>query len=114
MDSLNLRNNFSNFYVEKIVRLAEIYAENFNIGEIIVLPKQLKEFIGLYVAVGWPKFYSISLPQVISRAGFATVDTVRGKSGRNSLGDKKKSLGEWHLGALKLFSGLQVRTIVHR
>ena len=62
MDSLNLRNNFSNFYVDKIVRLAEIYAENFNIGEIIVLPKQLKEFIGLYVAVGWPKFYSISLP----------------------------------------------------
>jgi hypothetical protein len=56
MDSLNLRNNFSNFYVDKIVRLAEIYAKNFNIGEIIVLPKQLMEFVGLYVTVGCPKF----------------------------------------------------------
>jgi len=26
----------------------KIYAENFNIGQIIMLPKQFKEFVGLY------------------------------------------------------------------
>jgi len=41
MASFNLRNNFSDFDVEKIVRLADIYADNFNIGKINVLPKQL-------------------------------------------------------------------------
>ena len=36
--SLNPRNNFSSFDVDKLVRLAEIYAEDFDIGQIALLP----------------------------------------------------------------------------
>ena len=46
MASLNPRNNFSNFDVDKLVRLAEIYAQDFDIADITVLPSQLKQFIG--------------------------------------------------------------------
>ncbi|KAJ1265154.1 hypothetical protein BS78_08G058000 [Paspalum vaginatum] len=45
MACLNLRNFFSNFDVDKLIKLAEIYAEDFNIGEITLLPSQLKDFI---------------------------------------------------------------------
>ncbi|KAJ1257010.1 hypothetical protein BS78_K238300 [Paspalum vaginatum] len=45
MASLNPRNPFSNFDVDKLIRLAEIYAEDFNIGEIALLPSQFKDFI---------------------------------------------------------------------
>ncbi|CAN6170900.1 unnamed protein product [Urochloa humidicola] len=46
MASLNPRNGFSNFDVDKLVRLAEIYAEDFDIGELAVLPSQLRGFVG--------------------------------------------------------------------
>ncbi|CAO2142733.1 unnamed protein product, partial [Urochloa humidicola] len=45
MASLNPRNGFSNFDVDKLVRLAEIYAEDFDIGELAVLPSQLRGFV---------------------------------------------------------------------
>jgi len=44
MASLNPRNSFSNFDVDKLVRLAEIYAEDFDVGHLAVLPSQLKAF----------------------------------------------------------------------
>ena len=44
MASLNPRNSFSNFDVDKLVRLAEIYAQDFDVGHILVLPSQLREF----------------------------------------------------------------------
>ncbi|KAJ1282880.1 hypothetical protein BS78_03G085400 [Paspalum vaginatum] len=36
-------NSFSNFDVDKLVKLAEMYAEDYNIDELLVLPRQLKE-----------------------------------------------------------------------
>ncbi|KAJ1265531.1 hypothetical protein BS78_08G082600 [Paspalum vaginatum] len=45
MASLNPRNSFSNFDVDQLIRLVEIYAEDFNIREIALLPSQLKDFI---------------------------------------------------------------------
>ncbi|CAD6205086.1 unnamed protein product [Miscanthus lutarioriparius] len=45
MACFNPRNNFSNFDVDKLVRLAEIYVEDFDIGDLIVLPNQLRQFI---------------------------------------------------------------------
>ena len=44
MALLNPRNSFSNFDVDKLVRLAEIYAQDFDVGHILVLPSQLREF----------------------------------------------------------------------
>jgi len=44
MASLNPMNSFSNFDVDKLVRLAEIYAEDFDVGHLAVLPSQLKAF----------------------------------------------------------------------
>jgi hypothetical protein len=41
MASLNPRNS-SNFDVDKLVRLAEIYAEDFDIGDLAVLPNKLR------------------------------------------------------------------------
>ena len=46
MACLNPRNSFSNFDVDKLVKFAEIYAEDFDIAEITVLPSQLRGFIG--------------------------------------------------------------------
>ena len=46
MACLNPRNSFSNFDVDKLVKLAEIYAEDFDIAEIAVLPSQLRGFVG--------------------------------------------------------------------
>jgi len=46
MASLSPKNSFSNFDVDKLVRLAEIYAEDFDIGHIALLPSQLRGFIG--------------------------------------------------------------------
>jgi hypothetical protein len=37
--------NFSNFDVDKLVRLAEIYAEDFDVGELAVLPSHLRQFL---------------------------------------------------------------------
>jgi hypothetical protein len=45
MACFNLRNSFSNFDVDKFVRPAEIYAEDFDIGELTVLPNQLRQFV---------------------------------------------------------------------
>jgi hypothetical protein len=45
MASFNLRNSFSNFDVDKLVMLAEIYAEDFDISDLTVLPNQLREFV---------------------------------------------------------------------
>ena len=45
MAAFNPRNSFSNFDMDKLVRLAEIYAEDFDIGELIVLPNQLRQFV---------------------------------------------------------------------
>ncbi|KAJ1269290.1 hypothetical protein BS78_07G200100 [Paspalum vaginatum] len=42
----SLRPKNSNFDVDKLVRLAEIYAEDFDIGHIALLPSQLRGFIG--------------------------------------------------------------------
>jgi hypothetical protein len=44
MAALNPRNSFSSFLVDKLVRLAEIYAEDFDVGHILVLPSELREF----------------------------------------------------------------------
>ncbi|KAL6634436.1 hypothetical protein ACP70R_027107 [Stipagrostis hirtigluma subsp. patula] len=46
MASLNPRNSFSNFDVDKLVRLAEIYAEDFMVGDLFLLRSQLHSFIG--------------------------------------------------------------------
>ncbi|XP_066391970.1 uncharacterized protein [Miscanthus floridulus] len=45
MAAFNPRNSFSNFDMDKLVRLAEIYAEDFDIGELAVLPNQLRQFV---------------------------------------------------------------------
>ena len=45
MVCFNPRNSFSNFNVDKLMRLAEIYAEDFDIGELALLPNQLKSFV---------------------------------------------------------------------
>ncbi|XP_021306096.1 uncharacterized protein LOC110431360 isoform X2 [Sorghum bicolor] len=44
MACLNPRNCFSNFDVEKLVRLAEIYAADFDVGDLARLPAQLRGF----------------------------------------------------------------------
>ncbi|KAJ3697985.1 hypothetical protein LUZ61_001690 [Rhynchospora tenuis] len=63
MASLNPRNSFSNFDVDKLVRLAEIYAEDFDIGEIALLPSQLRSFVGR-VRRSQEFFGCTELPQV--------------------------------------------------
>jgi len=45
MAAFNPRNFFSNFGMDKLVRLAKIYAEDFDIGELAVLPNQLRQFV---------------------------------------------------------------------
>ena len=45
MDSLNPRNSFSNFDVDKLVRLAEIYAQDFDVAHLLLLPGQLEDFM---------------------------------------------------------------------
>ncbi|KAG2630629.1 hypothetical protein PVAP13_3KG538480 [Panicum virgatum] len=45
MACFNPRKSFSNFDVDKFVRLAEIYAEDFDIGDLTVLPNELKSFV---------------------------------------------------------------------
>ena len=45
MAASNPRNSFCNFDVNKLVRLAEIYAEDFDIGDLTILPNQLKQFV---------------------------------------------------------------------
>jgi hypothetical protein len=45
MAAFNPRNSFSNFDVDKLVKLAEIYADDFNIGDLAVLPTQLRQFV---------------------------------------------------------------------
>jgi hypothetical protein len=45
MACLNPRNSFSNFDVDKLVRLAEIYAEDFDVSDLVRLPAQLRGFI---------------------------------------------------------------------
>jgi hypothetical protein len=45
MTCFNPRNSFSNFDVDKLVRLAEIYAEDFDIDELTILPNQLRQFV---------------------------------------------------------------------
>ena len=45
MACFNPRKSFSNFDVDKFVRLAEIYAEDFDIGDLTVLPIELESFI---------------------------------------------------------------------
>jgi len=45
MASLNPRNSFSNFDLDKLVRLDEIYAEDFNVADLLLFPGQLKNFI---------------------------------------------------------------------
>jgi hypothetical protein len=45
MDSSNQRKSFSNFDVDKFVRLAEIYYEDFDIGDLHALPTQYEVFI---------------------------------------------------------------------
>ncbi|XP_002453726.2 uncharacterized protein LOC8077754 [Sorghum bicolor] len=45
MAAFNPRNSFSNFDVYKLVRLAEIYADDFDIGELAVLPNHLTQFV---------------------------------------------------------------------
>jgi hypothetical protein len=45
MACLNLRNSFSNFDVNKLVRLAEIYAADFDVGDLLLLPGQLRGFV---------------------------------------------------------------------
>ncbi|KAG2630344.1 hypothetical protein PVAP13_3KG475101 [Panicum virgatum] len=45
MACFNPRNSFSNFNVDKLMRLAEIYAEDFDIGELALLPNHLKSFV---------------------------------------------------------------------
>ena len=45
MVSLNPRNSFANFDVDKLVRLAQIYAMDFDVGDLILLPTQLRSFV---------------------------------------------------------------------
>ena len=45
MAAFNPRDSFSNFDVKKLVRLAEIYADDFDIGELAVLPNNLTQFV---------------------------------------------------------------------
>ena len=45
MASLNPRNSFSSFDVDKLVRLAEIYAKDFTVADCLVLRNQLQSFI---------------------------------------------------------------------
>src|SRR6266540_7424696 len=45
MASLNPRNSFSNFDADKLVRLAEIYAQDFYVADLLLLPGQLKDFM---------------------------------------------------------------------
>ncbi|XP_066383478.1 uncharacterized protein [Miscanthus floridulus] len=45
MAAFNPRDSFSNFDVKKLVRLAEIYADDFDIGELAVLPNHLTQFV---------------------------------------------------------------------
>ena len=45
MPSFNPRNSLANFDVDKLVRLAEIYAEDFNVADLLLLPGQFKDFI---------------------------------------------------------------------
>jgi len=45
MACLNPRNSFSNFDVDKLVRLALIYAMDFDVGDLILLPTQLRSFV---------------------------------------------------------------------
>jgi len=45
MACFNPWKSFSNFDVDKLVRLAEIYAEDFDIGDLTVLPNELKSFV---------------------------------------------------------------------
>ncbi|XP_066373709.1 uncharacterized protein [Miscanthus floridulus] len=45
MAAFNPRDYFSNFDVKKLVRLAEIYADDFDIGELAVLPNHLTQFV---------------------------------------------------------------------
>ncbi|CAD6258505.1 unnamed protein product [Miscanthus lutarioriparius] len=45
MACLNPRNSFSNFDVDKLVRLAEIYAVDFDVGGFLLLPGQLRGFV---------------------------------------------------------------------
>jgi hypothetical protein len=45
MACFNPRNSFSNFDVDKLVRLAEIYDDDFDIGHLAVLPNELRQFV---------------------------------------------------------------------
>jgi hypothetical protein len=45
MTAFNPRNSFSNFDVDKHVTRAEINAEDFHIGDLSILPNQLRQFI---------------------------------------------------------------------
>ena len=45
MAYLNPWNSFANFDLDKLVRLAEIYVEDFNVANLMLLPGQLKDFI---------------------------------------------------------------------
>ena len=45
MASLNPRNSFSNFDVDQLVRLAKIYAQDFDVADLLLLPGQLKDFM---------------------------------------------------------------------
>ena len=45
MAAFNPRNSFSNFDVNKLVSLVKIYAKDFDIGELAVLPNQLRQFV---------------------------------------------------------------------
>jgi hypothetical protein len=45
MACLSPRNSFSNFDVDKLVRLAEIYAVDLDVGDLLLLPGQLRGFV---------------------------------------------------------------------
>ena len=45
MDCLNPNNSFANFDVEKLLRLAELYPEDFTSEELMILPHQLRSYI---------------------------------------------------------------------
>ena len=45
MACLNPGNSFSNFDVDKLVRFAEIYAVDFDVGDLLLLPGQLRGFV---------------------------------------------------------------------
>jgi hypothetical protein len=44
MDAFNPRNSFSNFDVDKLVSLADIYAEDFDVGDLSLLPNR-RQFV---------------------------------------------------------------------